>query len=148
MGKATILIGLSIFISMVSLVVALGVQSVDPNSSLLSSNALFGTSSIIYNDINTSTDEWTFQKNYGSSTYLPSREATGDVEATTTQFPDWAFSGWKWLTGIMSTLLNCVGAPYTMAMMMFPGSLASVVGAGLSLFNLFIIVGWILGKID
>ena len=48
----------------------------------------------------------------------------------------------------MSTLLNCVGAPYTMAMMMFPGELASVIGAGLSLFNLFIIVGWILGKID
>jgi len=36
-----------------------------------------------------------------------------------------------------------------MAMLMAPESSASaVIGAGLSLFNLFIIVGWMLGKID
>ena len=133
---------------MVSLIVTLGISSIEPTSPLLTSNALFGDFNFIYKDLNTTTDEWTFQKNYGSTAYLPSREATGDVEATTTQFPDWAFSGWKWITGIMSTLLNCVGAPYTMAMMMFPGELSAIIGAGLSLFNLFIIVGWILGKID
>jgi len=148
MGKATILIGISIFISMIALVVTLGIQSVDPTNPLLTSNALFGDFNFVYNELNTSGSDWTFQKDYSSTNYLPSREATGDVEATTTQFPDWAFSGWKWITGIMSVLLNCVGAPYTMAMMMFPGELASVIGASLSLFNLFIIVGWILGKID
>jgi hypothetical protein len=148
MGKATILIGISIFISMVALIVTLGIQSIEPNSPLLTSNALFGDFNVVYDELNTSGSEWEFTKNYGSTSYLPSREATGDVNADTSQFPDWAFSGWKWITGIMSVLLNCVGAPYTMAMMIFPGELASVIGAGLSLFNLFIIVGWILGKID
>jgi hypothetical protein len=147
-GKATILIGISIFVSMVSLIVALGVQSVDPSSDLLASNKLFGDFNFVYNEINHDTDTWTFSKNYGSESYLPSRETTGTVGSDTAQYPDWAFSGLKWLVGVLSVLLNCVGAPYTLAMMMSPGSLSAVIGASLSLFNLFIIVGWLLGKID
>jgi hypothetical protein len=149
MGKATILIGISIFISMISLLVTLGVQSVDPNNPILTSNALKDTSSMLYSDINTGSDTWTFNKTYSSDSYLPGREVAGDLDTSQTIFPDWVYSGTKWITGVGSALLNCIGAPYTMAMLMAPNSSASaVIGAGLSLFNLFIIVGWMLGKID
>jgi len=149
MGKATTLIGLTLFVSMISLIAALGIQSLDPTSPLLASNALLNNDNIVYNQVNTSGDTWTFDKDYTSTNYLPTREATGTPEGTVSQFPDWTFSGWNWITSTFKILLNCVGAPYTLAVMIGPtSSAAAIIGATLAIFNLFIIVGWILGKID
>lgn len=124
----------------------LGMASIDSTNPILASNALASSFNIVYPELNTSGSSWTNPSDY--ATYLPSREATGEASATSTQFPDWTFSGLQWITGVGSLLLNVIGAPYTLSMMIAPNSAGAIVGTGLALLNLFIIIGWILGKID
>ena len=147
MGKATTLIGIMLFISIVSSLTALSIMSVDPSNPALASNMLYGSFNSVYAEANTSGSSWTVKNNY--LTYTPDRYATGDPLSASSQFfPDWVYSGTKWITDTASVFFNMVGAPYTLAMMISSSSAGAVIGIGLCLFNLFIIVGWMLGKID
>lgn len=150
MGKATTLIGVNIFISIIATLVMLGVQSIDPTSSLLTSNALRGDFNVVQGEINQTTPVWQSNKDYTSGQYFPTREATGSPSATSTQFPDWTYSSLQWVTGnpLISFVLNVVGAPYTLAQLISDSSASTIVGVGFSMFNLFIIVMWIFGKVD
>lgn len=149
MGKATTIIGLGIFMSMLFLGVAIYLQSVDPTNPLLASQALFGSGNMVYSEVDTTGDTWMFGENYASGTYLPNRETTGEASATSTQFPDWTYSGLNWFTSVGSMFLNVIGMPYTISVFMFPDSdYSAVIGAGFSMLYLFIIVLLILGKID
>lgn len=148
MGKATILVGLCMFFGIISTLVALGIQSVDPSSPLLASNKLYGSFNMVYSEMNTSSSSWQLTKDYTSSAYLPGREATGQPSASSTQYPDWVYSGVKWITTGFSVILNCIGAPYTISVMIAPNNAGATIGTGLAILNLFIIVGWMLGKID
>lgn len=147
MGKATMLIGLWLMISMVASLVAVGLQSADPSSSLLASNALFGSFNTVYSETYGDHGDWYSNKDY--ATVLPSREAVGNFDSpTATLFPDWIFSGLDWIKVGGSIFLNMIGAPYTLCLMMSNSAIGAIMGVTLSIFNLFIIVAWILGKVD
>lgn len=150
MGKTLTLIGMMLFINIVGMIVALGVGSVDPNTDMLLSNALFGPNNMIspsiqnYNSGNP--NDWSFQNNM--SAYLPTGSAT-EAGSSGTSYPDWINSSLKWISQIFSVLLNIVGAPYSFLSWMFgTGGIASIIGVGLSIINLFILVNWIFGKVD
>ena len=146
MGKATTLILINLMIGIVATIVMLGVESIDPTSTLLTTNALKGDFNLIQGELNQTNDVWTNPNQY--DTYLPQREATGEASTTSTQFPDWTYSSLNWISNIFGLLLNVIGAPYTLALMISNTSAGAIIGTGLSIFNLFIIVAWILGKID
>lgn len=149
MGKALTLIGMWMFINIVGLIVGLGAGAVDANSNLLTSNAILGSDDMIspyINNYGTNTTKWSFNNTLEAN--LPEGSAT-DAGTTGTSFPDWINSSLKWISQILSVILNIVGAPYTFLIFMFgAGALVSVIGIGLSIMNLFILVNWIFGKVD
>ena len=149
MGKATTLIGICLMVSIVATLAALGLQAVDPASPILASNVLFGDFNLVYPQMNT-TGTWTNPNDYG--TYMPTRETTGGKGGSATntdiKYPDWTYSGLQWILGVGSMFVNVIGAPYTLAVLISPTSAGAVIGTGFALLNMFIIVGWILGKID
>ena len=59
MGKATTLIGIMLFISIVSSLTALSIMSVDPSNPALASNMLYGSFNSVYAEANTSGSSWT-----------------------------------------------------------------------------------------
>ena len=161
MGNATSMVLLYVCISMVALIVTLGVRSVDPSSNYLFSNYLFNGSNgapsgIVGSDINVVNNTWTFNNNLGSS--LPGRETTGSSSdnpssTPTTLFPDWVYSGFNWVVGGASGVvaagkffLDLAGAPYTLVLMFGNTAIASIIGIGFSILNLFVIVNWLIGR--
>lgn len=155
MGKALTLLGMWAFINMVALMVALGVGAIDPSSDMLLSNGLLGSNDMIVNSTALSTggsinNTWTY--NDGMRNNLPTSSATGTGTTGETVFPDWINSSLDWIKNIVSFLLNIIGAPYSLAMWIAgagsAASLAAVIGAGLSILNLFILVNWVFGKVD
>jgi hypothetical protein len=150
MGKALTLIGMWIFINIVSLLVAVGAGAIDPNSDLLAANALLGSNDMIKpytNNVSQSGQYWTYNNTLRNS--MPEGSATGTQSTTSTVFPDWINSSLKWITLTVGVLLNIIGAPYSLLMWMLGGgALVAVIGIGLSIINLFILVNWIFGKVD
>ena len=148
MGKALTLIGMWTFIMIVGMIVGLGAGAIDPNSELLFGNAMFGGENMISPYIQNSTQNptyWSYNNTMASQ--LPQGSATG-AGTTATVYPDWINSSLNWIKNTLTVLLNIVGAPYTFCMYMFGGSLAVVIGIGLSIINMFILVNWIFGKVD
>ena len=147
MGKALTIIGIWTFISMVAGIFIISMASLDPNSEMLAANALLGDSSMVKPYVTNPTDpiNWGYANNM--SGYKPTGSATG-TGTSGTSYPDWINSSLNWISNIFGTLFNIVGAPYTLMMYMVGGSLAAVIGIGLSIINMFILVNWIFGKVD
>ena len=161
MGNATGMVVLYVCISMVSLLMVLGLQAVDPNSNYLFSNYLFSPdtnqpSGIIGENIVVQNNVWTFNNTLANG--LPNRETAGssssDPSTTpTTLFPDWVYSGYNWALGAASGvvaagkfLIDLVGAPYTILMMFGNSAISAILGAGFSIINLFILINWLIGR--
>ena len=149
MGKALTLIGMWIFINIVGLIVSISAGYIDSNSELLASNAILGHDDLIspyINNYGSNITSWDFNNTLKDK--LPQGSAT-EAGTTGSIFPDWINSSLKWISQILSVLLNIVGAPYTfLTFMLGASALVAVIGIGLSIMNLFILVNWIFGKVD
>lgn len=151
MGKSLTLLGIWLFINIFGLLAVLGITSVDPSNQC--STLLFDSGTLItpyVNNVHSTSDTWTYGNNISGS--VPQSSST-NPDSNTAVFPDWINSGIEWITKIIPTLLNVVSAPYAFMQFITCGypslnAIAVLIGVALSIMNLFILVSWMLGRID
>jgi hypothetical protein len=162
MGNTSSMLIFWVSISMFSMLITLGIVAIDPcsnnlftsyittNNNIVGVNAVsqthFCTNGVVY------TENYSFNNRLQDQ--IPSRATTGDTgsvgSTTSVQFPDWLQSGWSFLKApltIGAYILNLIGAPYTLLMSFgLNPNVATILGIGFSILNLFFIVNWILGR--
>jgi hypothetical protein len=142
-----VVLSINLFMGMI----ALGIMSVDPSSDLLLSNKLFGTSldgtdNQVTRSINNASGIYTYDMNTSVFDTLGSADSS-TLSTSTSIFPDWIRSGWKYMMNAGRSYINIVGAPYTIASGLgLDSDLSALIGSFFGIFLTFIFLNWMLGR--
>ena len=151
MGNASnallIVLAIQLFMGMI----ALSIATVDPNSDLLLSNKLFGTTSnpednLVVGSINNASGVYTYDWNSTTFDNLGSEE-NSVLSTTGSIVPDWIKAGWKYTTGAGRQFINIAGAPFTiMSSLGLDSDISALIGSFFGIFLTFILLNWLLGR--
>jgi hypothetical protein len=154
MGNSTSMVIFMSAFSLMAILMTLSIQSIDPCSSSLLSNALANSTVISQLNSDSSTcpyNSLSFNNNMYNQANIQ-RGSTGNMGIGATIlsiFPDWLYTGFNWITHSGIFIINIIGAPYTIAVSLFPvqyTSFASAIGAFGSILFLWFLVNWFTGK--
>jgi len=149
MGEASNYILVILSINLMMGMVALGIQSIDPQSDLLLSNKLFGRSNsaddnLVVSSVNNATGVYSYDWN---NTFGSLGGSSSLVQNSQSIAPDWIRSGYNWIIGEGRSYINFVGAPFTIASGLgLDSELSALIGSFFGIFGTFILLNWILGR--
>jgi len=149
MGEASNYILVILSINLMMGMVALGIQSIDPQSDLLLSNKLFGRSNsaddnLVVSSVNNATGVYSYDWN---NTFGSLGGSSSLVQNSQSIAPDWIRSGYNWIIGAGRSYINFVGAPFTIASGLgLDSELSALIGSFFGIFGTFILLNWILGR--
>lgn len=151
MGNTSNAVLFILAIELVCGMIALSIMSIDPSSDLLLGNKLFGYGSdvndnLVVNSINNASGVYTYDWNSTQFDSLGSSENSA-LSTSTSIFPDWIRSGWKYMLNVGRNYVNLVGAPFTiLSSLGLDSQLSALIASFFGIFISFIFLNWLLGR--
>jgi hypothetical protein len=152
MGNTSNYILVVLAINLMMGMIALGIQSIDPDSELLLGNKLFGRSTtdtddnLVVRAVNNASGVASYDWNRTQFDSMGS-SSSSIVSTVSSAFPDWIRSGFTWLMDAGRTYVNIVGAPFTIVSALgMDAVLSALIGSFFGIFATFIMLNWLLGR--